>query len=84
MCIRDRPWSVKDVIDTVGRVVGTPVAWSAAPRRDGDPSALYAASERVQAEFGWHPRLSDLETIVTHAAAWHAAHPGGYRSTPGH
>ncbi len=76
-----RPWSVKEVIDTVGRVVGAPVAWSPAPRRAGDPSALYAASERTQAALGWRPRLSDLETIVTHAAAWHAARPEGYRST---
>ncbi|MBP7778079.1 MAG: UDP-glucose 4-epimerase GalE [Acidobacteria bacterium] len=75
-----RPWSVKEVIDTVGRVVGTPVRWSPAPRRDGDPSALYAASARTEAGLGWRPRMSDLETIVTHAAAWHAAHPEGYRS----
>ncbi len=78
-----RPWSVKEVIDTVGRVVGAPVRWSPAPRREGDPSALYAASARTQAELGWQPRLSDLETIVSHAAAWHAAHPGGYRSAQG-
>jgi len=77
-----RPWSVKEVIDTVSRVVG-PVPWSPAPRREGDPSALYAASARTQAELGWQPRLSDLETIVAHAAAWHAAHPGGYRSRQG-
>ena len=78
-----RPWSVREVIDTVGRVVGSPVQWTAAPRRAGDPSALYAASERTQAELGWTPRLSDLETIVTHAARWRAAHPDGYRSTTG-
>ncbi len=73
-----RPWSVRDVIDTVSRVVGAPVPWRAAPRRAGDPSALVASSARVQAELGWRPELSDLETIVTHAAAWRAAHPGGY------
>ena len=78
-----RPWSVREVIDTVGRVVGSPVPWTAAPRRDGDPSALYAASDRTQAELGWTPRYSDLETIVTHAARWRAAHPEGYRSTTG-
>ena len=78
-----RPWSVKEVIDTVGRVVGSPVQWSPAPRRAGDPSALYASSDRTQAELGWRPRVSDLETIVSHAAQWRAAHPGGYRSTTG-
>lgn len=78
-----RPWSVREVIDTVGRVVGAPVRWSPAPRRDGDPSALYAASARTQSELGWAPRHSDLETIVRTAAAWHAAHPGGYGTSVG-
>jgi UDP-glucose-4-epimerase GalE len=78
-----RPYSVREVVDTVSRVVGSPVQWTAAPRRDGDPSALYAASARTQAELSWTPRFSDLETIVTHAARWRAAHPEGYRSTTG-
>lgn len=75
-----RPWSVREVLDTVGRVVGRPVAWTPAPRRAGDPSALYAASGRIQADLGWRPVRSDLATIVADAAAWRAAHPGGYRA----
>jgi UDP-glucose-4-epimerase GalE len=75
-----RPWSVREVIDTVTHVVGAPVVWHPAPRRAGDPSALYASSARVQDELGWRPVLSDLPTIVAHAAAWRAAHPGGYRA----
>lgn len=78
-----RPWSVREVIDTVGRVVGTPVRWSAAPRRDGDPSALYAAGERMATDLGWTPQRSDLDSIVADAAAWFAAHPEGYRSSVG-
>jgi UDP-glucose-4-epimerase GalE len=78
-----RPWSVREVIDTVSHVVGAPVAWHAAARREGDPSALYASSARVQDELGWRPVMSDLPTIVAHAAAWRTAHPGGYRR-PGH
>jgi UDP-glucose-4-epimerase GalE len=77
-----RPWSVREVIDTVARVIGVPVLWHAAPRRAGDPSALYASSARVQADLGWQPVMSDLETIVEHAAAWRAAHPRGYRTGP--
>ena len=79
-----RPWSVREVIDTVTRVVGAPVAWEAAPRREGDPSALYASSVRAQTDLGWRPVLSDLETIVRHAAAWQAAYPGGYRAAVTH
>jgi UDP-glucose-4-epimerase GalE len=72
------PQSVKDVIETVSRVVGSPVQWTAAPRRPGDPAALYAASDRLQRELGWRPQYPDLEQIVRHAWLWHQSHPDGY------
>jgi UDP-glucose-4-epimerase GalE len=72
------PHSVRQVIDAVSRVVGSPVAWEPAPRRPGDPPALYAASARAQAELGWRPRFADLAVIVGHAWRWHSAHPRGY------
>jgi len=72
------PHSVKSVIDTVGRVVGRPVAWQPAPRRPGDPAVLYASSDRAQRELGWAPRYADLEVIVRHAWQWHSTHPNGY------
>ena len=74
------PHSVKQVIEAVSRVVGSPVQWTAAPRRPGDPAALYAASDRLQRDLGWRPRYADLETIVRHAWHWHQSHPHGYRS----
>ena len=74
------PHSVMNVIDTVSRVVGSPVTWTAAPRRPGDPAALYAASDRLQRELGWRPQYADLEQIVRHAWQWHQSHPHGYRS----
>jgi UDP-glucose-4-epimerase GalE len=76
------PHSVRQVIDTVSRVVGSPVQWTAAPRRPGDPSALYAASDRLQRELGWRPQYADLEQIVRHAWQWHESHPHGYRTAP--
>lgn len=75
-----RGWSVREVIETVSRVVGQPVQWISAPRRPGDPAALYAASDRLQRELGWTPRFADLETIVRHADRWHQSHPQGYRT----
>lgn len=80
------PHSVKSVIDTVGRVVGRPVAWQSAVRRPGDPAVLYAAADRARNELGWRPNYTDLEVIVRHAWQWHSRHPDGYRrpsqSTP--
>ena len=81
-----QPHSVRQVIDTVSSVVGSPVQWTAAPRRPGDPAALFAASDRLRQELGWTLRFPALEQIVHHAWQWHRTHPQGYRSataTPG-
>jgi UDP-glucose-4-epimerase GalE len=72
------PHSVKAVIDTVGSVLGRPVAWQSAPRRPGDPAVLYASSDRAQRELGWRPRYAELEVIIRHAWQWHSSHPRGY------
>ena len=71
-------YSVKQVIDTVGRIGGKPVPHSFGPRRAGDPASLVASSARLRAETGWSPRFPALEDIVRTAWAWHAAHPRGY------
>jgi UDP-glucose-4-epimerase GalE len=73
-----RPHSVREVIDTVGRVTGRPVPWTLAPRRPGDPAILYAAAHKAQSELGWTPQLGDLETVVRTAWDWHRTHPHGY------
>ena len=76
-----RPHSVREVIDTVERIVGRKVPWTLAPRRAGDPGVLYAAPRMAQVGLGWQPRFPDLESIVRTAWAWHRAHPDGYRAT---
>jgi len=73
--------SVREVIDTVSRVVGAPVQWTGRPRRPGDPPVLLAASERLQRDLGWTPRFPALATIVQHAWQWHRTHPRGYNAT---
>jgi UDP-glucose-4-epimerase GalE len=76
------PQSVKAVIEAVERVLGRPVPWTLAPRRPGDPAALYAAPGKARIDLQWTPRFGDLEAIVRTAWAWHQAHPHGYRATP--
>lgn len=71
--------SVRQVIETVGRVVGRPVQHSVGPRRPGDPAALVGSSTRARAELGWTPRFADLDTIVRTAWQWHQRAPNGYR-----
>ena len=72
------PQSVRDVIGAVERVMKRPVPWTLAPRRPGDPAALYAAAAKARTALDWTPTLSDLDAIVHTAWAWHRAHPQGY------
>lgn len=76
-----RPHSVLEVISAVERITDRRVRWAQAPRRPGDPAALYAACERARSELGWRPRFPEIESIVGTAWAWHRAHPRGYGSS---
>ncbi|MBI3048787.1 MAG: UDP-glucose 4-epimerase GalE [Acidobacteria bacterium] len=79
----ERPSSVRDVLAAVERVTGRAVPTRDAPRRPGDPAALYASAARIREELGWVPARPALETIVADAWRWHAAHPRGFE-TPRH
>ena len=71
-------FSVRDVIRTVERVIGSEVPHDDADRRPGDPATLIASPDKIRNDWGWSPRFPDLETIVRHAWGWHRAHPNGY------
>lgn len=71
-------FSVREVIDTVSKVVGHPVPHIEVERRPGDPAKLIASSARARTELGWSPRCPELEQIVADAWRWHASHPEGY------
>jgi UDP-glucose 4-epimerase len=60
-------FSNREVVDVVREVTGHPVPVEIAPRRDGDPAALVAASEKARSELGWVPALPDLADIVNDA-----------------
>ncbi len=73
-----RGYSVREVIDMCRKVTGHAIPERIAPRRPGDPPTLVADASRAQSLFGWQPKSSDLETIVSSAWRWHVEHPGGY------
>ena len=73
-----RPTSVRAILDSVERVTGGKVPYTAGPRREGDPAILFASSERIRRELGWSPRYEDLDTIVETAWRWRERHPEGY------
>ncbi|MBC7799815.1 MAG: UDP-glucose 4-epimerase GalE [Gemmatimonadaceae bacterium] len=71
--------SVREVVQSVERVLGRPVPIRHEGRRAGDPAVLVAASDLIRRETGWTPRFAALDDIVRTAAAWRVAHPQGYR-----
>jgi UDP-glucose 4-epimerase len=64
-------FTVFEVIESVRRVTGKPIAVEECPRRPGDPAVLVASSERIKAELGWKPQFAELDTIIASAWKWH-------------
>ena len=62
--------SVLEMIQAVESVTGSKVPYTVGPRREGDPAALVASSEKLCATLGWSPKYADLRTIVEHAWAF--------------
>jgi UDP-glucose 4-epimerase len=63
-------FSVREVIDTVSKVVGREVRTKESPRRLGDAAELVADSKKLKQTFTWKPRHDDLDEIVATAYAW--------------
>jgi UDP-glucose-4-epimerase GalE len=59
--------SVLEVVRAVEAVTGQKVPYTIGPRREGDPPALVAASDKLRTRLGWKPEYIDLETTVRHA-----------------
>jgi UDP-glucose-4-epimerase GalE len=64
-------FTVRQVIDAIEQVTGRPVPHSIGPRRAGDPAALVADPSAANRDLGWQPKMSDLQSIVATAWAWH-------------
>ncbi len=63
--------SVREVIAAAERVTGRPIPRRETARRPGDPPMLVADPTRARQALGWAPNLSDLDTILSTAWAWH-------------
>ncbi|HVO49257.1 MAG TPA: UDP-glucose 4-epimerase GalE [Steroidobacteraceae bacterium] len=64
-------YSVLEVVDAARRVTGRPIPMVSGPRRAGDPARLVSMAGRAQADLGWRPQRSDLDTILADAWRWH-------------
>jgi UDP-glucose-4-epimerase GalE len=62
--------TVLQTIQAVEAVTGQAVPYTVGPRRDGDPPALVASSDKLREKLGWSPKYADLREIVGHAWAF--------------
>ncbi len=64
-------FTVLEVIESVRRVTGRPIAVEELERRPGDPAVLVASSEKIKRELGWRPKYAELDQIIASAWEWH-------------
>ena len=69
--------SVREVIEAVARTADRTVPTIEAPRRAGDPAAIWADASLAEAVLGWRASHG-LDAIVETAWRWHSTHPDGY------
>ncbi len=73
------PNSVLEIINGVEKVSGLKVPYEFAPRRAGDPDALYANSEKAKKELNWKIKYTNVEDIIATAWQWHKNNPDGFK-----
>jgi UDP-glucose 4-epimerase len=71
-------FSVLEVIEAAKRVTGLEIPVVEAPRREGDPPMLVAASSKIREELGWEPKRPDLDLMIADAWEFASSNPGGY------
>jgi UDP-arabinose 4-epimerase len=67
-----RGHTVLEVVEAAERIARRPVPRRLADRRAGDPPALVADARRARTVLGWEPKISDLDSILATAWAWHS------------
>ena len=67
--------TIKEIIENVGRLLGTVAEWFDAGRRPGDPDSLTAVSTAFQNATGWGLLASSIDTIIGSAIAWFRNRP---------
>ena len=64
-------FSVREVMDQSRAVTNRPVPYTEGDRRPGDCTRLVSGSTRAEAELGWTPSRSTMETMIRDAWRWH-------------
>jgi len=73
-----RGTTVRQVLEAARRVTGHAIPAVEAPRRAGDPAALYADATLIRDTLRWRPKYLEIEPIIETAWRWHRSHPNGF------
>jgi len=65
--------SVREVVRVAEAISGRRIPCRETARRPGDPPVLVADPRLAVEVLGWRPRMSDLDTIIRTALAWHTS-----------
>ena len=69
-CGYGRGLSNREVLTSVGVVIGRPFEVAVGPRRPGDPPVLISSVERLGALLEWRPQFDRAEEIIRSAIDW--------------
>lgn len=64
-------FSVKEVIRSCEKIIGSKIQYNVTKRRDGDPVSLVADSSLAENELNWIKEYSDIDQIIETAYCWH-------------
>lgn len=64
-------YSVLEIIDAMQKFCGKTLPVRLENRRPGEPGILTADNARARELLGWHPKISDLPTLIASAWKWH-------------
>lgn len=62
--------TVLEMLAACEKATGLSIPHSIQGRRDGDPAALIASSEKAKSELGWKPQYSDINSMIADAWNW--------------
>jgi UDP-glucose-4-epimerase GalE len=63
--------SVRQMIQTVEKIIGSPIMVIEKNRRAGDPACLVADASKAYSLLAWHPQRSKVDTLIDSAIATH-------------
>ncbi|MEA2020601.1 MAG: UDP-glucose 4-epimerase GalE [Patescibacteria group bacterium] len=69
--------TVLEIVQEVERVSGKELPREKGEQREGEPSAKWASTEKINEVLGWQAKYGTKE-IVESAWKWHSTHPSGY------